>query len=241
MRERRYQRRRRAQEWPSPANQRLAALHPANHLVAVVDQVKEGVVSIETEDMSNNRYLDESFFRYLFPEMRKSTSYGTGFLIHPRGYILTNEHVVHHARVVYVKLWNTAKKQAEVIWSNPERDLAVLRISHHGRLSALPLGSSANTRPGEWVIAIGNPLGFEHTVTAGVVSAKNRPLKTSERYYPNVIQTDAAINPGNSGGPLINLLGEVIGMNVAVAQPSQSIGFAIAIDSIKPLIQQFLP
>ncbi|MFO7263151.1 MAG: trypsin-like peptidase domain-containing protein [Bacillota bacterium] len=219
-----------------------AASHPFNTFVQVVDAVKEGVVSIETRDRANNRYLDDSFFRYLFPELQKprTTSFGTGFIIHPRGYILTNQHVIHQAEQVYVKLWNTQQTAADIVWTNHERDLAVLRIHHPKMLKPLKLGSSAETKTGEWVIAIGNPLGFDHTVTVGVISAKNRPLKTAERYYPNVMQTDAAINPGNSGGPLINIHGEVIGVNVAVAQPSQSIGFAIAIDSIKPLIKRFI-
>ncbi len=220
----------------------VASQHPFNTFVQVVDAVKEGVVSIETQDRASNRYLDDSFFRYLFPEFQKprTTSFGTGFIIHPKGYILTNEHVIHQAEHVSVKLWNTRQTSAEIVWTNRERDLAVLHIHHPRALKPLKLGSSADSKTGEWVIAIGNPLGFDHTVTVGVISAKNRPLKTAERYYPNVIQTDAAINPGNSGGPLINIYGEVIGVNVAVAQPSQSIGFAIAIDSIKPLIRRFI-
>jgi S1-C subfamily serine protease len=227
---------------PEHVTSTAASQHPFNTFVDVVDTVKEGVVSLETQDKASNRYLDDNFFRYLFPEFKKprTSSFGTGFIIHPKGYILTNEHVIHQAEQVYVKLWNSRKKNADVVWTNPERDLAVLRIHHPQPLKPLRLGSSAETKPGEWVIAVGNPLGFDHTVTVGVISAKNRPLKTAERYYPNVIQTDAAINPGNSGGPLINILGEVIGVNVAVAQPSQSIGFAIAIDSIKPLIKQFI-
>src|SRR5690606_34706433 len=109
-----------------------ASQHPFNTFVEVVDAVKEGVVSIETQDKTSNPYLDDSFFRSLFPEYQRprTTSFGTGFIIHPKGYILTNEHVIHQAEKVYVKLWNTRHTAAEIVWINHERDLAVLRIHY---------------------------------------------------------------------------------------------------------------
>jgi serine protease Do len=218
-----------------------AWMHPANTFVRIVESVKKGVVAIETEDRSNT-FTDDTFFKYLFPELsnEKSTSFGTGFIIHPNGYVLTNEHVIGNAEKITIRLFNQREVAGKVIWRNYTRDLAIIKINPYTGIHALPLGSSTHARVGEWVMAVGNPLGLEHTITIGVLSAKNRPLQTHDRKYPDILQTDAAINPGNSGGPLINLNGEVIGVNAAVAHPSQGIGFAIAIDSVKPFIRKYL-
>lgn len=222
-------------------------IHPANYFVEIIERVKDTILAIETEDQEPiARRLPSSFFyHFLFPEyeeddLSKPKSFGTGFVISPHGYLLTNQHIVAHAEQIRVRLPNQEVRPARLVWSDPKRDLAILKVTTFRPLKAVTLGSSSQARVGEWVIAIGNPLGLENTVTVGVISAKNRSLKTANHIYDDVIQTDAAINPGNSGGPLFNLYGEVIGMNAAIVRNSQSIGFAIAIDSIKPFLTRFV-
>ncbi|GAB7388895.1 hypothetical protein BSNK01_27330 [Bacillaceae bacterium] len=224
----------------------LPSQHPANYFVPVIEKAKYSIVSIETRDRgSSGREFNRFVLQFLFPDAEIHTpatrSFGTGFIIHPKGYILTSEHVIHQAKYIYVKLYNNAVSQGEVVWKDRERDLAVLKIQARKPLPVLPLGSSRDAKVGEWVIAIGNPVGLDNTVTTGVISAKNRPVRIAGRQYEDVIQTDAAINPGNSGGPLINIYGEVIGMNAFILKETQSLGFAIGIDSIKPHIRPYLP
>jgi S1-C subfamily serine protease len=175
---------------------------------------------------------------------------GSGFLFTPDGYVLTNSHVVragapqrpantHHR----VSLSDGREFDARWVGDDPDTDLAVLHIdgSSRGALMSLPLGRSAELKRGEIAIAIGNPLGFEHTVTAGIVSALGRSMRSSTgRLIPDVIQTDAALNPGNSGGPLLNSRGEVIGVNTAIIRGAQSISFAVAIDIAAWVIPQLL-
>lgn len=223
-----------------------AALHPANRFVQIVRRVRSGVVAILTEQKEETTYA-QSFLQRLLPEMAPSPrehstrQFGSGFVIHPDGYILTNEHVVQRAGRILVNLYgNRRSLPAQMVWKEPTRDLAVIRIDADVPLKPLRLGTSGGTEVGEWVMAVGNPLGLDHTVTVGVISGKNRPLQVSGRFFGNVIQTDAAINPGNSGGPLINILGEVIGINTLIAYPSQSISFAISIDDAKPYIRRFI-
>lgn len=165
---------------------------------------------------------------------------GTGFVFDPDGFILTNHHVIDGARDIHVAFPNGRELRAEIVGTDPPTDVAVLRVKEKG-LSFVPLGDSDRARVGDWVIAIGNPFGLAHTVSAGIISAKGRTrddvqLPGDASGYYNFIQTDASINPGNSGGPLIDMTGKVVGMNTAIRQQANSIGFAIPINMIKELL-----
>ncbi|WP_054939695.1 S1C family serine protease [Paenibacillus ihuae] len=169
---------------------------------------------------------------------------GTGFIYESSGYILTNQHVVENADVIQVTVDGTTKPYgAKLLGASKDLDLAVLKIEG-ADFPTVALGDSDSIKVGSEVVAIGNPQGFDHTVTAGVLSAKDRSIDINEedgsgtRNYKNLLQTDASINPGNSGGPLLNLNGQVIGMNVAVSTESQGIGFAIAVNTIKEVVDK---
>jgi len=184
---------------------------------------------------------------------RAGSGGGSGFLFTPDGYLLTNSHVARAGRTAFAKgearpayqvaLGDARVFRARWVGDDPDTDLAVLHIDglSQGGLTHVPLGSSVGLRRGEIAIAIGNPLGYEHTVTSGIVSALGRSMRTNTgRLIPNVIQTDAALNPGNSGGPLLNARGEVIGVNTAIIRGANSICFAVAIDIATWVIPQLL-
>ncbi len=206
-----------------------------------------GVVNIATSRtvvQNAPRSMEEFFFGMPFGgddsqfpgTPRKVPSLGSGFVISEDGYIVTNNHVIEGVDKITVIFDDESTLDASVIGRDPKTDIALIRVETDKKLFALPLGNSSAVRPGEWVVAIGNPFGLEHTVTAGIVSAKHRVIGGGN--YDDYIQTDAAINPGNSGGPLLNLAGEVIGINTAINPQANTIGFAVPIDMAKAILPQ---
>ncbi len=178
----------------------------------------------------------KKFFGEKFPREFKQRSLGSGFIIDPDGYILTNNHVVAKADKIVVKLESGKEYKAKIIGTDPKTDVALIKIKADKPLKAVTLGDSDKIRVGDWVVAIGNPFGLSHTVTAGIISAKGRVIGSGP--YDDFIQTDASINPGNSGGPLIALDGTVIGINTAIIATGQGIGFAIPINMAKKIVPQ---
>jgi Do/DeqQ family serine protease len=218
-------------------------------VVRAVKKVSPGVVNISTEEIIQSNPFSrmdpfaDSFFRDFFdtvPAQRSRTSLGSGFIIDPEGHVVTNEHVITRATNIAVTLADNRTFTARVIGADEDFDIAVLKLETEEKLPFIPAGTSSDLMPGETVVAIGNPFGLSHTVTTGVISAVNRSLKTESRIYENFIQTDAAINPGNSGGPLVNLNGEIIGINTAIYQEGQGIGFAIPIDKVHLIAKDLL-
>ena len=170
------------------------------------------------------------------PRGYKQRGIGSGFVMSPEGYILTNNHVIEGADQIKVKFANGREYDGRIIGRDPKTDLAVVKIDGPKDLQALPLGNSDELKVGNWVVAVGSPFGLEQTVTAGIVSAKGRVIGSGP--YDNFIQTDASINPGNSGGPLVNMKGEVVGINTAIIADGQGIGFAIPINMAKEIVPQ---
>jgi serine protease Do len=190
-------------------------------------------------DMPFQRFFGrDDLFRKFFEEAPerefKQRSLGSGFIISSDGYIFTNNHVVEKADKIKVKLAGGKEYDAEVKGKDPTTDIALIKIKPEGSLPVVEFGDSDKLRIGEWVFAIGNPFGLEHTVTAGIVSAKGRVIGSGP--YDNFIQTDASINPGNSGGPLFNMEGRVIGINTAIVAQGNGIGFAIPINTAKSIL-----
>ncbi|MBP6940659.1 MAG: DegQ family serine endoprotease [Syntrophorhabdaceae bacterium] len=223
----------------------------------LVNRVKPSIVNISTTTVikgptmqdrfmgpgQTNPFKDffgEEFFDKFFgnsPRREyKQRSLGSGLIIDREGYILTNNHVIEKAQTIKVKLSDEKEYDATVIGRDQKTDIALIKINAKQPLPAATFGDSDKLAVGDWVVAIGNPFGLEHTVTAGIVSAKGRVIGAGP--YDDFIQTDASINPGNSGGPLLNLKGEVVGLNTAIVSGGQGIGFAIPINVAKDMLPQ---
>ncbi len=223
-------------------------------VVKAVQTVGPAVVNVSTKSrvrsrlfQSGDEALDRFFEEFFQPMEREQTSLGSGFIIDGgRGLIVTNSHVVSAASEINVQLADQRTFPAQVVGADPLSDLAVLRIKPLGdpRQAPLPqvkLGDSEQIMIGETVIAIGNPFGLKHTVTVGVVSALSRRVRAAkEEWMEDLIQTDASINPGNSGGPLVNVDGEVVGINTAIFQQAQGIGFAIPVNRVRRVVEDLV-
>ena len=183
----------------------------------------------------------KDFFDPRFERRSQRTSLGSGVIIDgKRGFILTNAHVIERAGKIKIVLQDEREFEATIIGADPDSDLAVLKIDSSKRLPSVEMGSSDDLLIGETVIAIGNPFGFSHTVTTGVISAVNRSLRAEDKVFLDFIQIDASINPGNSGGPLLNINGDLIGINTAIYAKAQGIGFAIPINKAKKIISDLI-
>jgi len=216
-------------------------------VASLVERVKPTVVNITTTQemhLPSSPFGGGDPFDFFFgprrgmprPQVVEQTSLGTGFIIDPSGLVVTNNHVVNEATQIRVRLADEREFPAEIKGRDPKLDIALLQVKGAEGLPAAVLGSSDALRVGEYVVAVGNPFGLGHTVTHGIVSAKARMIGAGP--YDDFIQTDASINPGNSGGPLFNGRGEVIGVNTAIRQGAQGIGFAIPVDDLKNVLQQ---
>jgi len=216
----------------------------------IIDKLGNSVVNISTEGTRNaGRPVDPLEFFFGNPpgsggKQQKTFSLGSGFVISPNGYIVTNNHVVERATKIYVRFKDDKRRyEAKTVGSDPKTDIALIKVDIDKKLEPVVFGDSENLVPGDWVIAIGNPFKLGHTATVGIVSAKSRRVGGP---YDDYIQTDASINPGNSGGPLFNAKGEVIGVNTAIFSPGAlgnagfniGIGFAIPINLVKNILTQ---
>jgi len=243
-----------ATQLPAATSDTGVNLVPAN-FSALAAQSKSGVVNIRVEKTVQGAEEISHFFRgnpfggrnpfedFFGPFPRgerrsvpKQSGTGSGFIIDRSGYIVTNNHVVEGADTIVVTLSDKKEYDAKLIGRDPKTDLALLKIDPPRDLTPLAMGDSDALSVGEWVVAIGSPFGLEQTVTAGIVSAKGRVIGAGP--YDDFIQTDASINPGNSGGPLINMKGEVIGINTAIVAGGQGIGFAIPINLARGIVEQ---
>ncbi|MGH7376531.1 MAG: trypsin-like peptidase domain-containing protein, partial [Candidatus Methylomirabilales bacterium] len=235
---------------PGPSGRPGLEEDPA--FIRLAESVTPAVVNIRTQSLPRGRRSPRSsplpldpFFREFFEQApeggrgAEQTSLGSGVIIDKRGFVLTNNHVIKEADAILVRLANRKEYPARVIGQDPRTDVAVIRVETDQDLPEARLGDSDGLHVGEWAVAIGNPFGLNHTLTVGVVSATGRSDVgiTSQEDF---IQTDASINPGNSGGPLLNIRGEVIGINTAIVAAGQGIGFAIPINLARKVAQDLI-
>lgn len=204
--------------------------------VVNISMVKEGAAAMSQEKREKFRSFLEKYFGGT--QHYNQHSLGSGFIINREGYILTNSHVIEGTDEILVTLLDKREFRATVVGRDEKTDIALIKIATPEDLPIVHLGDSDKLDIGDWVVAIGNPFGYSHSVTAGIVSAKGREIGAGP--FDNFIQTDASINPGNSGGPLFNTRGEVVGINTAIVSPGQGIGFAIPVNMVKALLPQIL-
>jgi serine protease Do len=208
-------------------------------VVTVAEKVSPAVVNISAE--STVRDVDPFFGMFFGPTTRSAQSLGSGLIIDANGIVVTNAHVIEGASRILVTMLDGRELEADLLGSDRDSDIAILKVQGRN-LPAVPLGHSADLMIGETVIAIGNPFGLSHTVTTGVLSARGRtvPSERGERLFTDFLQIDASINPGNSGGPLVNILGDVIGINTAIISGASGIGFAIPADRARRVVDDLL-
>ncbi|MDD3927001.1 MAG: trypsin-like peptidase domain-containing protein [bacterium] len=226
---------------PAPSAAEIAS---GEAISKAAEAVRPAVVNIDTTVMvqrPSSNPLDFFFGNGAPSRAVPQKGQGSGVIVQTdKGkLVLTNEHVIHGAQDIKITLLDGRKFTGRVTGSDPTTDIAVIKIDDD-KLPTARLGDASKLRPGEWAIAIGNPLGFQHTVTVGVISATGRSMGAEGKLYDHFIQTDASINPGNSGGPLVNIRGEVVGINTAMIQGAQGIGFAIAVDEVKKIVDQLV-
>jgi len=227
---------------PASFSQLAEAVGPSVVNIRTVKTLKGGgpvFRHFQREPGGRENPFNEFFERFFGDEMQrefKQPSLGSGFIIDKEGHVVTNNHVIEDADQIKVKLDGDKEFDAEVVGRDPSTDIALLKIKSSHDFPVVKMGDSAQLKVGQWVVAIGSPFGLERTVTAGIVSAKGRVIGSGP--YDDFIQTDASINPGNSGGPLLNLKGEVVGINTAIIAAGQGIGFAIPINLAKGIIAQ---
>jgi len=225
---------------PASFNHLAEIASPAVVNIRTVKTIKGGgpvFRQFQRDPWGKNSPFKEFFERYFGDDMQrefKQPSLGSGFIIDESGFVVTNNHVIEDADQIKVKLKDEREFDAKIVGRDPNTDLALLKIASGQNLPTITMGDSDALKVGEWVVAIGSPFGLEHTVTAGIVSAKGRVIGSGP--YDDFIQTDASINPGNSGGPLLNMNGEVIGINTAIVASGSGIGFAIPINLAKDII-----
>ena len=223
-------------------------------VVEVVERLSPAVVNISTDiyesrpanpffGMQRDPFFDD-FFNQFFgapgERRQKRQSLGSGVLVDRKGHVLTNHHVILRASEIHVTLVSGKEYKGELVGSDPGSDLAVVKIGLEQDIEPAGLGTSSDLLIGETVIAIGNPFGLSHTVTTGVISALNRSIQSGDQVFKDFVQTDASINPGNSGGPLLNIRGEVIGINTAIYSQAQGIGFAIPADRARRVVDDLI-
>src|SRR5436309_1909398 len=239
---------------PAVAAARGAESDPARRslVVEAVEKASPAVVNVSTEQIVEQRrspfpfpqdpFFEEFFRDFVDPRPRrfKTTSLGSGVIVAADGTIMTNVHVIERASRIHVTLADQRELDATLVGADADADIAIVRVKAGGDLPHIPFGSAADLMIGETVIAIGNPFGLSHTVTTGVVSAVGRSLHEEDRTYTDFIQTDASINPGNSGGPLLDIKGELIGINTAIYGKAQGIGFAIHVDRARRVMKDLV-